>query len=137
LRILLAEDNKINQQFASFLLSKAGHVVTMAENGHQAVDALRENDFDVILMDIQMPELDGLQATRQIRAMTGPKSKIQIIAITAHAMAGAREEYVAASPLRCCRSWRGWRKASPPQRRRRRPSRPRRDCCWTAKSWMP
>jgi PAS domain S-box-containing protein len=96
LRILLAEDNKINQKFALALLSKGGHEVYVAENGHQAVDALRRDDYDVVLMDIQMPELDGIQATKQIRAMPGPKSAIPIIALTAHALAGAREEYIAA-----------------------------------------
>ena len=96
LRILLAEDNKINQKFALALLSKGGHQVRIAENGHQAVDALRREDFDVILMDIQMPELDGIQATKQIRSMSGPKSETPIIALTAHALAGAREEYIAA-----------------------------------------
>jgi PAS domain S-box-containing protein len=96
LRILLAEDNKINQKFALALLAKGGHEVHVAENGHQAVDALRRGDYDVILMDIQMPELDGIQATKQIRAMPGPKSQIPIIALTAHALAGAREEYIAA-----------------------------------------
>jgi PAS domain S-box-containing protein len=96
LRVLLAEDNKINQKFAMALLAKDGHQVQIAENGHQAVDAVRREDFDVILMDIQMPELDGVQATRQIRAMSGPKSQVPIIALTAHALAGAREEYLAA-----------------------------------------
>ena len=96
LRILLAEDNKINQQFAIAVLSKGGHSVEVAENGHQAVDAVRRSDFDVVLMDIQMPELDGVQAARQIRALTEPKRSIPIVAMTAHAMAGAREEYLAA-----------------------------------------
>lgn len=96
LHILLAEDNKINQQFAIHLLRKAGHCLHVAENGHQAVDALLAQDFDVILMDVQMPELDGVEATRQIRALSGPRAKIPIIAMTAHAMAGAREEYLAA-----------------------------------------
>jgi signal transduction histidine kinase/CheY-like chemotaxis protein/HPt (histidine-containing phosphotransfer) domain-containing protein len=96
LRILLAEDNKINQQFAKVLLTKAGYSVQVAENGHHAVDALREAEFDVVLMDIQMPELDGIGATRQIRALPEPKCRIPIIAMTAHAMAGAREEYLAA-----------------------------------------
>jgi signal transduction histidine kinase/CheY-like chemotaxis protein len=96
LRVLLAEDNKINQQFAVHLLGKAGHSVTVANNGHEAVDALRAADFDVVLMDIQMPELDGVEATRQIRKLPPPKSQIRIIAMTAHAMAGAREEYLAA-----------------------------------------
>jgi len=96
LRVLLAEDNKINQQFATVLLNKAGYGVEVAENGHQAVDAVRRSAFDVVLMDIQMPELDGLQATRQIRALPAPQCDIPIIAMTAHAMAGAREEYLAA-----------------------------------------
>jgi signal transduction histidine kinase/DNA-binding response OmpR family regulator/HPt (histidine-containing phosphotransfer) domain-containing protein len=96
LRILLAEDNKINQQFANVLLSKAGHSVVVAENGHQAVDAVRRSTFDVVLMDIQMPELDGVQATRQIRALPDSRRSIPIIAMTAHAMAGAKEEYLAA-----------------------------------------
>jgi signal transduction histidine kinase/DNA-binding response OmpR family regulator/HPt (histidine-containing phosphotransfer) domain-containing protein len=96
LRILLAEDNKVNQQFASVLLTKAGHSVEVAENGHQAVDAVRVGHYDVVLMDIQMPELDGIEATRQIRALAKPKCDIPIIAMTAHAMTGAREEYLAA-----------------------------------------
>ena len=96
LRILLAEDNKINQKFATALLNKAGHSVEVAQNGHQAVDAVRRSQFDVLLMDIQMPELDGVEATRQIRALAEPKCHIPIIAMTAHAMAGAKEEYLAA-----------------------------------------
>ncbi|MBI1779451.1 MAG: response regulator [Proteobacteria bacterium] len=96
LRILLAEDNKINRQFAVLLLRKAGHEVAVAENGHQAVDAVRRGDFDVVLMDVQMPELDGFQATRQIRALPLPKCRIPIIALTAHAMNGAKEETLAA-----------------------------------------
>ncbi len=96
LRILLAEDNKINQQFATILLTKAGHQVEVADNGHYAVDALRRGEFDVVLMDIQMPDLDGVQATKQIRALEGPKSKIPIIAMTAHAMTGAQATYLTA-----------------------------------------
>ncbi len=96
LRVLLVEDNKINQTFAMAVLGKAGHMTDIAENGLQAVDAVRRTDYDVVLMDIQMPELDGIQATKRIRAMEGPKSKVPIIALTAHALAGAREEYIAA-----------------------------------------
>jgi PAS domain S-box-containing protein len=96
LRILLAEDNKINQKFALALLAKGGHQVQVAENGHQAVDAIRREDYDVVLMDIQMPELDGIQATRQIRGLPKPKCDVPIIALTAHALSGAREEYIAA-----------------------------------------
>ncbi|MDR5729981.1 MAG: response regulator [Terriglobia bacterium] len=94
LRILLAEDNQINQRFAVALLQKAGHVVEVADNGHQAVDAVRRNSYDVVLMDVQMPELDGLGATREIRALDYPKNAIQIIALTANAMAGADKQYI-------------------------------------------
>jgi CheY-like chemotaxis protein len=96
LRALLAEDNKINQQFATLVLTNAGHSVEIAGNGREAVDALGRSDFDVILMDIQMPLLDGVQATQEIRALPEPNGTIPIIAVTAHAMAGAREEYLAA-----------------------------------------
>jgi signal transduction histidine kinase/CheY-like chemotaxis protein/HPt (histidine-containing phosphotransfer) domain-containing protein len=96
LRVLLVEDNRINQQFARALLEKAGHFVEVADNGHKAVDAMRRDDYDVVLMDIQMPELDGIQATQQIRKLPAPKSAVPIIAMTAHAMAGAREQYLAA-----------------------------------------
>lgn len=95
LSVLLAEDNKINQKFAVALLTSAGHSVTVANNGHEAVDLLRRQEFDVVLMDIQMPELDGVQATHQIRKLPPPKSRIPIIAMTAHAMAGARFQYIA------------------------------------------
>ncbi len=96
LRVLLAEDNKINQQFATLVLSKAGHSVEIAANGREAVEALRGSDFDVVLMDIQMPELNGVQAALEIRALPEPKCRVPIIAVTAHAMAGAREEYLGA-----------------------------------------
>ncbi|MGH7123232.1 MAG: response regulator [Stellaceae bacterium] len=96
LNILLAEDNRVNQQFMRILLRKAGHEVEVVENGHQAVDAVGQLDLDIVLMDIQMPELDGIQATKMIRAMSPPKCDIPIIALTAHAMAGAAEEYLAA-----------------------------------------
>jgi len=94
LLILVAEDNKVNQQFVLLLLRKAGYQVDAVDNGHQAVDAVRSADYDVILMDIQMPELDGVQATQQIRALPPPKCNTPIIALTAHAMAGARQEYL-------------------------------------------
>jgi signal transduction histidine kinase/CheY-like chemotaxis protein/HPt (histidine-containing phosphotransfer) domain-containing protein len=94
LRLLLAEDNKINQQFATALLLKAGHSVEIAENGLEAVEAARRSDFDAILMDIQMPELDGVGATKQIRALAEPKCRVPIIAVTANAMAGAKAEYL-------------------------------------------
>jgi signal transduction histidine kinase/DNA-binding response OmpR family regulator len=96
LRVLLAEDHKINQRLAIMLLRGADHQVEIAENGEEAVSAVVKGDFDVVLMDVQMPVLDGVQATKQIRVLPSPKCKIPIVALTAHAMAGAREEYLAA-----------------------------------------
>jgi CheY-like chemotaxis protein/HPt (histidine-containing phosphotransfer) domain-containing protein len=96
LHILLVEDNKINRTFALALLAKAGYRVDVAENGLQAVDAVSRADYDLVLMDIQMPEMDGVQATKRIRAMAPPKGTVPIIALTAHALAGQREEYLAA-----------------------------------------
>ena len=96
LRILVAEDNKINQKFLLALLGKAGHTVDVVENGHLAIDAVQRVDYDVVLMDVQMPELDGVEATKQIRLLPKPKSDVPIIGLTAHAMSGAREQYIAA-----------------------------------------
>jgi signal transduction histidine kinase/DNA-binding response OmpR family regulator len=92
LRILLAEDNRINQKFAEALLGRHGHAVHIVENGQQAVDAVAGNDYDLVLMDVQMPDMDGVQATALIRALPPPKSAIPIIAMTAHALTGVREE---------------------------------------------
>ena len=92
LRILLAEDNRINQQFAVALLERDGHKVDIANNGLIAVEAVIRADYDIVLMDIQMPELDGLGATAQIRALPDPKCSIPIVAMTADAMSGSRAE---------------------------------------------
>jgi CheY-like chemotaxis protein/HPt (histidine-containing phosphotransfer) domain-containing protein len=96
LRLLLAEDNKINQQFVVALLAKAGQRTDVAENGHQAVDAVRRTAYDAVLMDVQMPQLDGVEATKQIRALPPPACLVYIIALTANAMQGARAEYLTA-----------------------------------------
>jgi CheY-like chemotaxis protein len=96
LRILLAEDNKINQRLALAILEHAGHNVEVVDDGHSAVDAVRTRDYDVVLMDSQMPRLDGIEATRQIRALPAPKGTLPIIALTANAMMGASDQYLAA-----------------------------------------
>ena len=95
LRVLVAEDNTINQQLAVMLLKKAGHLPEIAENGAAAVAAVEAKVFDVVLMDVQMPVLDGIEATNRIRSLPPPRNAVPIIAVTAHAMAGAREEYLA------------------------------------------
>jgi signal transduction histidine kinase/CheY-like chemotaxis protein len=95
LRILLAEDNLINQMVATALLTNAGHRVETVGNGREAVAAVEKSDYDAVLMDVQMPELDGVEATHLIRAMPAPRGMVPIIALTAHAMSGAREQYLA------------------------------------------
>ncbi len=96
LYILVAEDNRINQQFARAMLEKAGHKVDIVDDGHKAVDAVRRTLYDVVLMDIQMPELGGMEATAQIRALPAPGCSIPIIAMTANAMTGFDKECLAA-----------------------------------------
>jgi signal transduction histidine kinase/DNA-binding response OmpR family regulator len=96
LAVLLAEDNRVNQDVARTILTRAGHRVDIAENGRQAVDAVRRNLYDVILMDVQMPEMDGIEAVRLIRGLPSPLSAVHVIAMTANAMEGARDEYLAA-----------------------------------------
>jgi CheY-like chemotaxis protein len=92
LSILLAEDNAVNQKFAVRTLTKAGHKVVVANNGKDAVEHWETEAFDVILMDVQMPEMDGLEATATIREKERVKgTHIPIIAMTAHAMKGDRE----------------------------------------------
>ncbi len=97
LRILMAEDNPVNRAVAAGILGKQGHLLVHAANGREAVEAFSDGAFDVILMDVQMPEMDGFEATRRIRELeeaTG--GHITIAAMTAHAMAGDRERCLAA-----------------------------------------
>ena len=93
LRILLAEDNVVNQRVAVGLLSRRGHTVTVANNGLQALAALESGPFDLMLMDIQMPEMGGLDATAEIRRRERERGgpAMRIVAMTAHAMTGDRE----------------------------------------------
>ena len=95
-KILLAEDNLINQKVAIRTLNSAGYEVDAVMNGEQAVRAHTQNNYDLILMDVQMPEVDGFAATKMIRALAEPKNKIPIIAITAHALIGDREKCIEA-----------------------------------------
>ncbi len=89
LRILLAEDNVINQKVAVALLKKQGHIVRVANNGREAVELCGQEPFDLVLMDVQMPEMDGFQATAALRSSSRPKiAKVKIIAMTAHALKG-------------------------------------------------
>ncbi len=97
LKVLLAEDNPVNQKVAVRMLEKAGHSVHVAEDGVQAVAAWRDGRFDLILMDVMMPNLDGIEATEQIRREEAARGgHIPIIALTANAMQGDREKCLAA-----------------------------------------
>ncbi len=96
LNILVAEDERVNRMIIERLLTKQGHHVVAVTDGHHCLRALDENAFDVILMDIQMPEMDGLETARAIRARDDDKREVPIIALTAHAMKGDREAFLAA-----------------------------------------
>jgi CheY-like chemotaxis protein len=96
LRVLVAEDNPVNQEIAKDTLELAGHRVDVVVNGIEAVEAVRKAFYDVVLMDAHMPEMDGPTATRKIRTLPGEVSKVPIIALTADAMVGDREKFLAA-----------------------------------------
>jgi CheY-like chemotaxis protein len=96
LRVLVVEDNQVNQMLVTALLKKFACDVEVVGNGLDAVGAVQRTAYDLVLMDVQMPEMDGPTATRAIRALPGPSARVPIIALTANAMAGQREEYLAA-----------------------------------------
>ncbi len=97
LHVLLAEDQEINRRVAAGLLEQQGYRVSFAANGREAVDALHAGIFDAVLMDVQMPEMDGVEAAQRIRAMDDPaKARVPIIALTAHVMQADVERFLAA-----------------------------------------
>lgn len=96
IRILLAEDNIVNQKVALAMMLRMGHQVTIANDGVEALDLVQREEFDVVLMDIHMPRMDGLEALKKIRGLDGPVSDIPVIALTANAMKGDREKYLVA-----------------------------------------
>jgi CheY-like chemotaxis protein len=97
LSILLAEDNLVNQKLATILLEKRGHRVTLAHNGREALAELERQAFDVVLMDVEMPEMDGVEATSRIRKREREQgSRVPVVALTAHALKGDRERFLAA-----------------------------------------
>ncbi len=94
LNVLIAEDNRINQQILKAMIVRLGHLVTLVNNGIEAVDAHRRNRFDLILSDVRMPVMSGPDAARAIRRLEGPKGKIPIIALTADAMEEHKQGYL-------------------------------------------
>jgi two-component system sensor histidine kinase/response regulator len=95
-RILVAEDNPTNRQILAAYLAIGGHSARMVGDGAEACAAVGEEPFDLVVMDVQMPVMDGLAATRWIRELDGPASRIPIIALTANAMQGDRDRFIAA-----------------------------------------
>jgi CheY-like chemotaxis protein len=96
LRILLADDNPLNCRLAALMLEKAGHQIDVVNDGGPAVEALGRKDYDLVLMDVQMPGVDGFEATRRIRALPGGRGGVPVIAITANAMVGDEQRCLAA-----------------------------------------
>ena len=92
----MAEDDRVNRLIMERLLSRQGHRVVTVPDGRHCLKALDDESFDLLFMDIQMPEMDGVETTRLIRARTDAKKRLPIIALTAHTMDGDREQFLAA-----------------------------------------
>lgn len=101
LRILVAEDNQVNQFLIQTLLGRLGHALTMVETGRQAVDAVSNETFDLVLMDVQMPEMGGVEATQSIRNLPGSMATVPIIGVTADAVSEHIKRYLAAGMNEC------------------------------------
>ncbi|MEC9345697.1 MAG: response regulator [Pseudomonadota bacterium] len=95
MRVLVADDNRINLQVAQVMLEKAGYWVSVAPDGTSAIRAMEQGDYEVVLMDVQMPDMDGYEATARIRRLGGAKASVPVVAVTANAMPEHREECLA------------------------------------------
>lgn len=95
-RVLLVEDNPVNQMVASIMLRKWGHTVVTADNGQQAVDLFVTQPWDLVLMDVQMPVMSGMEASRLIRSLEAPGAHTPIVAMTANAMESDKDDCLAA-----------------------------------------
>jgi CheY-like chemotaxis protein len=99
-RVLLVEDVKLNQALIADMLRSHGHDVTIAVNGEEAVRLVRLESFDIVLMDVQMPVMDGVEANRRIRALPSPAGQVPVLALSANVMAHERECYLSAGMKR-------------------------------------
>ena len=99
--VLLVEDNKVNQQYVTLILVQTGYRVTLAENGFQAIDAVCDRNFEAVLMDLQMPGMNGVEAIRRIRNLPHPKHSVPILAMSAHTLGHTMEQCLAAGADYC------------------------------------
>ena len=95
-RILVVEDNAVNRMLVTAILRRAGYSVDVARDGLEGLTAAASADYDLVLMDLQMPEMDGIEATRRIRALPGLRARVPVVALTANAIYADRETCIAA-----------------------------------------